>query len=146
MKIFFGLKKHVLLCSLVAAWAITPLASADEMNVDSALKLLLEDVEIQRYLRERQVDQLKSGSYRVQVGDTLDEIIELIMSESGVKKSFIRQAFVQANPSAFRSGNPNWLIAGREIRVPTADDVLALIFVTPPKSINVSTKNWVKYP
>ena len=44
MKIFFGLKKHVLLCSLVAAWAITPLASADEMNVDSALKLLLEDV------------------------------------------------------------------------------------------------------
>ena len=102
MKIFFGLKKHVLLCSLVAAWAITPLASADEMNVDSALKLLLEDVEIQRYLRERQVDQLKSGSYRVQVGDTLDEIIELIMSESGVKKSFIRQAFVQANPSAFR--------------------------------------------
>jgi hypothetical protein len=146
MKIFFGLKKHVLLCSLVAAWAITPLASADEMNVDSALKLLLEDVEIQRYLRERQVDQLKSGSYRVQVGDTLDEIIELIMSESGVKKSFIRQAFVQANPSAFRSENPNWLIAGREIRVPTADDVLALIFVTPPKSINESTKNWVKYP
>ena len=146
MKIFFGLKKHVLLCSLVAAWAITPLASADEMNVDSALKLLLEDVEIQRYLRERQVDQLKSGSYRVQVGDTLDEIIELIMSESGVKKSFIRQAFVRANPSAFRSGNPNWLIAGREIRVPTADDVLALIFVTPPKSINESTKNWVKYP
>lgn len=146
MKIFFGLKKHVLLCSLVAAWAITPLASADEMNVDSALKLLLEDVEIQRYLRERQVDQLKSGSYRVQVGDTLDEIIELIMSESGVKKSFISQAFVQANPSAFRSGNPNWLIAGREIRVPTADDVLALIFVTPPKSINESTKNWVKYP
>ena len=107
---------------------------------------MLEDVEIQRYLRERQVDQLKSGSYRVQVGDTLDEIIELIMSESGVKKSFIRQAFVQANPSAFRSGNPNWLIAGREIRVPTADDVLALIFVTPPKSINESTKNWVKYP
>jgi Tfp pilus assembly protein FimV len=53
---------------------------------------------------------------------------------------------VQANPSAFRSGNPNWLIAGREIRVPTADDVLALIFVTPPKSINESTKNWVKYP
>jgi len=146
MKIFFGLKKHVLLCSLVAAWAITPLASADEMNVYSALKLLLEDVEIQRYLRERQVDQLKSGSYRVQVGDTLDEIIELIMSESGVKKSFIRQAFVQANPSAFRSENPNWLIAGREIRVPTADDVLALIFVTPPKSINESTKNWVKYP
>ena len=146
MKIFFGLKKHVLLCSLVAVWAITPLASADEMNVDSALKLLLEDVEIQRYLRERQVDQLKSGSYRVQVGDTLDQIIELTMSESGVKKSFIRQAFVQANPAAFRSGNPNWLIAGREIRVPTADDVLALIFVTPPKSINESTKNWVKYP
>jgi len=61
----------VLLCSLIAAWAITPIVSADDMNVDSALKLLLEDVEIQRYLRERQVDQLKSGNYRVQVGGHL---------------------------------------------------------------------------
>ena len=61
-------------------------------------------------------------------------------------ESFLRQAFVQANPRAFRSSNPNRLIAGVDIRLPTAEDVLALIFFTSPEVIADSTAQWISYP
>ena len=117
-----------------------------ESDIDSALKLLLEDVEVDRYLKERQKEQLEDGVYRIQAGDTLDQIISITIPNSGIKKQFIRSAFVQANPGAFRSQNPNWLLAGKEMRIPTAQDILALIFVEAPESTSKSTRNWIKFP
>ena len=117
-----------------------------ESDIDSALKLLLEDVEVDRYLKERQKEQLEDGVYRIQAGDTLDQIISIIIPNSGIKKQFIRSAFVQANPGAFRSQNPNWLLAGKEMRIPTAQDILALIFIEAPESTSKSTRNWIKFP
>ena len=117
-----------------------------ESDIDSALKLLLEDVEVDRYLKERQKEQLEGGVYRIQPGDTLDQIISITIPNSGIKKQFIRSAFVQANPGAFRSQNPNWLLAGKEMRIPTAQDILALIFVEAPESTSKSTRNWIKFP
>ena len=69
-----------------------------------------------------------------------------VTNDSGIKKQFIRSAFVQANPGAFRSQNPNWLLAGKEMRIPTAQDILALIFVEAPESTSKSTRNWIKFP
>lgn len=132
--------------AVFAMFAFVPVSNAEDMSIDAALKTLLDDVEVQRYLSQRQAEQLEGGNYQVQVGDTLDHIIKISMAKSGIKTEFLRRAFVQANPEAFRSGNPNWLIAGREIRIPTADDVLALIFVSPPMSIPQSTKNWIRFP
>ena len=81
-----------------------------------------------------------------QAGRHPDQIIELTMPDSSMKVSFLRQAFVQANPAAFRSSNPNRLIAGTDIRLPNAADILALIFVSPPQTIGEVTRNWISYP
>lgn len=143
---YYQFSNRIKMLGVLAMVAFVPISNAEDMSIDAALRTLLEDVEIQRYLIQRQAEQLESGSYQVQVGDTLDQIIKITMTESDIKNEFLRRAFVQANPSAFRSGNPNWLIAGRRIRIPTADDVLAVIFISPPVSVPQSTKNWIQFP
>ena len=143
---YYQFSNRIKMWGVLAMVAFVPISNAEDMSIDAALRTLLEDVEIQRYLIQRQAEQLESGSYQVQVGDTLDQIIKITMTESDIKNEFLRRAFVQANPSAFRSGNPNWLIDGRRIRIPTADDVLAVIFISPPVSVPQSTKNWIQFP
>ena len=106
-------------------------AVGQNADIDAALVQLLQDVEIRRYLEQQELDSLSQGTYRTKGGDTLDRIINLTMPNSRIRRSFLRQAFVQANPRAFRSSNPNRLIAGVDIRLPTAEDVLALIFLSP---------------
>ena len=121
-------------------------AVGQNADIDAALVQLLQDVEIRRYLEQQELDSLSQGTYRTKGGDTLDRIINLTMPNSSIKRSFLRQAFVQANPRAFRSSNPNRLIAGVDIRLPTAEDVIALIFFTSPEVIADSTAQWISYP
>lgn len=115
-------------------------------DTDAALIQLLQDVEIERYLQAQELERLVDGTYRIKQGDTLDQIINLTMPDSKMKMAFLRQAFVQANPSAFRSSNPNRLIAGMDIRLPNSQDVLSLLFVSPPETIQKATSHWISYP
>ena len=121
-------------------------AVGQNADIDAALVQLLQDVEIRRYLEQQELDSLNQGTYRTKGGDTLDRIINLTMPTSRIRRSFLRQAFVQANPRAFRSSNPNRLIAGVDIRLPTAEDVLDLIFFTSPEVIADSTAQWISFP
>ena len=121
-------------------------AVGQNADIDAALVQLLQDVEIRRYLEQQELDSLNQGTYRTKGGDTLDRIINLTMPTSRIRRSFLRQAFVQANPRAFRSSNPNRLIAGVDIKLPTAEDLLALIFSTSPEVIADSTAQWISYP
>ena len=121
-------------------------AVGQNADIDAALVQLLQDVEIRRYLEQQELDSLNQGTYRTKGGDTLDRIINLTMPTSRIRRSFLRQAFVQANPRAFRSSNPNRLIAGVDIKLPTAEDVLDLIFFTSPEVIADSTAQWISFP
>ncbi|MBH74112.1 MAG: hypothetical protein CMM57_10770 [Rhodospirillaceae bacterium] len=121
-------------------------AVGQNADIDAALVQLLQDVEIRRYLEQQELDSLNQGTYRTKGGDTLDRIINLTMPTSRIRRSFLRQAFVQANPRAFRSSNPNRLIAGVDIKLPTAEDLLALIFSTSPEVIADSTAQWISFP
>ena len=125
---------------------VSPSAVGQNADIDAALVQLLQDVEIRRYLEQQELDSLSQGTYRTKGGDTLDRIINLTMPNSRIRRSFLRQAFVQANPRAFRSSNPNRLIAGVDIRLPVAEDVLALIFFTSPEAIADSTAQWISFP
>ena len=66
-----------------------------------------------------------------------------------VKKAILRQALVKANPHAFKRSNPNWMYAGKRLRLPTADDIHNVVFVK-QSSKNKSKPNgrlsWVRYP
>lgn len=60
-------------------------------------------------------------TYRVQRGDTLDEILARIhgpAARSPAQRQELREAYVRLNPQAFRSGSPHLLYAGAELRIP----------------------------
>lgn len=132
--------------TLVFAFFCHTASGEGSADIDAALIQLLQDVEIERYLQTQELQRLEDGTYRIKQGDTLDQIINLTMPESKMKMAFLRQAFVQANPSAFRSSNPNRLIAGMDIRLPNSQDILSLLFVSPPETILKATSHWISYP
>ena len=102
------------------------------------------------------------GVVMVQRGDTLDRIIRRTLGDTPFSDTFLRKAFVQLNPQAFRaSGNPNLISAGSALRVPTAAQLQQLMRAHYPHSAAVqdaghdpaahaidaeARKRWVRYP
>jgi Tfp pilus assembly protein FimV len=89
---------------------------------------------------------LAGGHYRVQPGDTLDEIIYSTLGDLPVRHEVVRDAFIQANPRAFRRKNPNYLLAGVELRVPGAEDFRAVVFDDPQVGQTIDRRRMIRYP
>lgn len=90
------------------------------------------------------------ATYRVKRGETLDQVIRKLAPESNLQKNLLRQAFVKANPHAFRRNNPNWMYAGVLLKVPEIDDLRRLIFKDSAGSLRKNIKDekagWVRFP
>lgn len=61
--------------------------------------------------------------YAVQKGDTLWELALLYRSSSAISVQQMMVAMLQQNPSAFAGNNINRLLAGKTLRIPTADEI-----------------------
>jgi Tfp pilus assembly protein FimV len=89
-------------------------------------------------------------TYRVKRGETLDQVIRKLAPESNLQKNLLRQAFVKANPHAFRRNNPNWMYAGVLLKVPEIDDLRRLMFKDSAGSLRKNIKDekagWVRFP
>lgn len=96
---------------------------------------------------------LPGGVHRVRPGETLDGIIERsALADLPLRRSILRQAFVAANPHAFRQGSPHFMFAGAELRSPGADDLRSVVFTQAPAmpaSEGPSARSrahWIRYP
>jgi len=143
--------RHVLpLFALLALLPVNGFSASAE--IEKALSVLLADYNIEDFLQvdgSASEDELSSGFYRVKPGDTLDAIITRLVGDSPLKKQALRDAFVQANPNSFRNRNPNYLLAGGRLRLPKADDILALLFdMDSPavRQLQDSREGWVQFP
>jgi len=91
-----------------------------------------------------------SGTYRVRRGETLDMVIRRLAPNSPLQKQVLQQAFVKANPHAFRRNNPNWLYAGAVLQVPDVEHLRQVIFKETPgrlkKDISDEKAGWVRFP
>ena len=113
-------------------------------SVDSALVTLLgTDVANGRAVKSGSTGY--GSTYRVRRGDTLDAIIRRSFNTSKIRRPIIRQAFVKANPSAFRRSNPNWMYAGKVLTMPKVGDFQKAIFVNGAPAAS-GKNNWVTYP
>lgn len=139
---------------------------ASDMSVDQAVSRLLKDVtdvEVMRVPMPGAPQQgVKSGqqvlpetvktggTYQVRRGETLDMVIRKVAPNSSLQRDLLRQAFVKANPHAFRRNNPNWMYAGVMLKVPDIDDLRRVIFKDATGSLkkNVSDEKsgWVRFP
>lgn len=120
---------------------------AAEAEIESALQVLLADVDLSSFLEAGRRDEMATGEYRIRAGDTLDGILNRAFPDSMIRRDFLRQAFVRTNPRAFRNGNPNWMLAGVTVRIPAAEDMLGVIF-DDPADVNRGTaqRYWIRYP
>ena len=87
------------------------------------------------------------GIYTVRPGDTLSEIMDAHLGDSGLNQDVMQRVIVANNRSAFRRGNPHWLMAGAALRMPTVQDVMN--YVVPGREAERLTNNgdeWVRYP
>lgn len=147
---------------------------ASEMSVDQAVKRLFKEIESVELVRvpvpdrsmidksspktgdRRPSGTLPEGSvptkgkHKVRRGETLDMVIRRIAPNSPLQKNVLRQAFVKANPHAFRRNNPNWLYAGSVLSVPDVEHLRQVVFKETPGSLkkNVADEkaDWVRFP
>jgi Tfp pilus assembly protein FimV len=115
-----------------------------QRNVDGALAQLLRGFAVLE--GELALNPIAGNRYRVQPGDTLDEIIFKTLGDLSVRHEVVRDAFVRANPRAFRRKNPNYLLAGVELRVPGAEDFRAVVFDDPQVGQAVDRRRMIRYP
>lgn len=141
----------IIFLSLCAPVSIAQPANNISQNaaIDEALLTLLGNADINDFLQARRSEEIRGGSYQVRTGDTLDEILQRIYGTTAIRTDILRRAMINANPHAFRNNNPNWILAGAQLRIPVADDVMGLIFRETDAvrgRLRGGHPNWVKYP
>lgn len=88
-----------------------------------------------------------NGVYVVKAGDTLSEIMSDHLGDTGFNERVLQQVIVSTNKSAFRRGNPHWLMAGASLRLPTAYDVMEYVAPGHGEGVRLATGNdWVRFP
>lgn len=130
---------------------------AGQSELDRALQRLVDDLELA-------VSRLPNGQMRgrdgsgpggthvVQEGEYLDLIIEKTIPGTPIRKDLLRKAFVKLNPSAFGGrGNPNYIFARKKLKVPSVDDLKAVIFnageLEQLRSSSADPhQGWIQYP
>ena len=142
-----------------ASRAVNPITGekAGTSELDRALQRLVDDLELA-------VTRLPSGRARgrdgagpggthvVQEGEFLDLIIEKTYSGSPIRQDLLRKAFVKLNPSAFGGrGNPNYIFARKKLKVPSVEDLKAVIFkageLEKLRSNSADPhQGWIQYP
>jgi Tfp pilus assembly protein FimV len=137
------------------------------MSVDQAVSRLLKDIQTEVEVLKVPVpakaqsdtdasanasatEIVTNGTHRVRRGETLDMVIRKVAPSSAIQPRILRQAFVRANPHAFRRGNPNWLYAGAVLQVPDIEHLRQVIFKSSPnrlkKNISDEKAGWVRFP
>jgi len=141
--------------------------NASDMSVDQAVSRLLKDIQTEVEVLKVPVpakaqsdtdasanasgtEIVTNGTHRVRRGETLDMVIRKVAPNSAIQPRILRQAFVRANPHAFRRGKPNLLYAGAVLQVPDIEHLHQVIFKSSPnrlkKNINDEKAGWVRFP
>ena len=123
---------------------------------EDALKQLVKDIEALRKapvsgVTDKKAEQsgLEVGNYVTKPGDTLNRIILRQLPDLPLRHNIVRMAIVKANPHAFKRKNPNWMYAGKTLRLPSVDDIRSVVFrdtTVDQKSFTPNPDSWIKYP
>lgn len=143
-------KAKALAAVVVSLCMLSNSSYAAPENAERALARLMKDVQkLEPQLAKSTSGQANDGYYTTRPGDTVDMILLRIIPKMPVKKAILRQALVKANPHAFKRSNPNWMYAGKRLRLPGAKDIHNVVFIeqADTKASQRDAKlSWVKYP
>lgn len=143
---------RVALSALVLIW-LPGLAAAQSNTVISdsdvaRLRSFISDAEFSTASSEGSATPgaVIEGVYVVRPGDTLSEIMAAQLGDTGVNGDVLQRVIISNNKSAFRRGNPHWLMAGAHLRMPTVADVVEYVVPGKPSQRAGRADEWVRYP
>ena len=124
-----------------------PLFESEELEL--ALRSMLS--RLVRSSSELEDEGWEEGVYLVKAGDTLSGIVHDAVKGTDIHPDFILNAIVRKNPSVFVRGNPNWMLSGKKIKFPQAEDFQRMIFKEVPENGRQSVdsdpyEGWITYP
>lgn len=142
---------NTLAAQLIIACIVFPPALGASDAQREALEILLDGYDLSSQIPSLNTQSNSDGYYLIKAGETLDQIILNTMPQTSLRKSIVKQAFVAANPHAFKRSNPNWMYANKRIRLPDVDDIRRVVFKNnhkknEGKAIEQDKKGWVSYP
>ena len=89
-----------------------------------------------------------NGVYKVRPETHSGEIMAVHLGDTGVNHDVMQKVIVKNNKAAFRRGNPHWMMAGANLRMPTVTDVMD--YVVPGKQDGQqhrsSGEDWIRFP
>ena len=80
-----------------------------------------------------------SVEHMVRPNETLSNIMKKYYRNSGLSREFLSLAIVKANPKAFVRQNPNYLFAGRKLRLPSVNEIQSMILGQKTSSSSISS-------
>ena len=72
-------------------------------------------------------DQNYSTSHTVKDGESLSEIINKFYGNTGLNMRIIQLSLTEINKHAFVGNNPNYLFAGKKLKIPSINEIMNLV-------------------
>ena len=83
-------------------------------------------------------DQSYNTTHNVKEGESLSGILNKYYKNTGLNMRVLELAIIEINKHAFVRNNPNFLFAGKKIKIPSINEIMNLVKQTPK---NANTMN-----
>ena len=92
-------------------------------------------------------DQSYNTTHNVKEGESLSGILNKYYKNTGLNMRVLELAIIEVNKHAFVRNNPNFLFAGKKIKIPSINEIMNLVKQTPTNAntINNSRKNHIYF-
>ena len=92
---------------------------------------------------------LKNSSYNtfhlVEEGDSLSGIIKKYYSNTGLNAKILEVSIIEINHKAFVRKNPNYLFAGKKIKIPSINEIMQLVKTKPNSEQSYKSSNHIYF-
>ena len=83
-------------------------------------------------------DQNHSVTHKVASGESLSEILDKYYGNTGLNKRVLELSIIEVNKHAFVRNNPHFLFAGKNIKIPSINEIMNLVREKPGKASGAS--------
>lgn len=91
-------------------------------------------------------DSAHSEIHLVEEGDSLSGIINKYYKNTGLNMRIVEISIIEMNKNAFVRNNPNYLFAGKKIKIPSINEMMNLVKKTKKtKSQNINKKSHIYF-
>ena len=86
-------------------------------------------------------NQNHSATHKVKPGESLSGILNKYYGNTGLNMRIVEISLIEINKHAFVRNNPNYLFAGKKIKIPSINEIMNLVKNKPNNRANSNNRN-----